>query len=316
MIIDRNAGVTPNRYESPWLRRTVGKRIGRADRDDMLRALLWVTEVRAADNVATAWREFKRELDRESTEAGRRRGQTSWQRSEQVAVGCHEAADKLADALWQEQQEAADAAEQCEDIAQELSTWLGVTFGDEQSELPDTRAALALLNDHLLSARQRLTELMSRDQKELHRLAKLEEKKRQAASARGTTIEMLDAASQPEFDDAIRQALQRLGYQAQSREPRVLEVTRDGATGLVFCANIQRPKYDEANDVRMILTAQRLAKASGFDGVLIVSNLKYVSRPAHRLLQEAPPSVQMMQRFELQRWIEWGMPLRRGVVPA
>ncbi|MGW7605274.1 hypothetical protein [Streptomyces antimycoticus] len=282
----------------------------------MLRALLWVAEVRMADGIATAWREFHQELDRELAEAERRRDRLYWQHSDQVAVDCQEAAKQLADELWGEQQEAADALKQCEDIVQEFSARLGLDLDDEQSALLDTRAALGVLNDHLLSARQRLAELISNDQQVLHRVAELEERKRQRASTPRVTIDRLDAMEQHEFDDAVRQALEGSGFQASLREPRVLQVSRDGATGLVFCANVQRPSLDERTDVRMLLTAQRMAKASGVRGVLVVSNLQYVSMPAYRLLQEATPSVRMVQRFALQRWVEWDMPLRNVLVSA
>ncbi|MFE5095957.1 hypothetical protein ACFRCI_37850 [Streptomyces sp. NPDC056638] len=314
MIIDRNASVTPNRFESPWLRRTMGKRIGRAGRDDMLRALLWVSEVRMADGTAAAWREFHQELERELAEAKRRRDRLSWQRSDQIAADCYEAAKELADQLWEERQGAAEALKQCEDIAQGFSSRLGLDLFDEERALPDTRAALAVLNDHLPPARQRFNKLISDDQQVLHRLGKREERKRQSAGKPGLTIEQLDAAEQDEFDDAIRQALERSGFQASSREPRTIEVTSDGETGLVFCANVQHPACDETTDVRVILTAQRLATANGLRGVVVISNLRYISRAANMLCEGTTPSVRLMQRFELQRWVEWGVPLRNVLV--
>ncbi|OUC80470.1 hypothetical protein, partial [Streptomyces swartbergensis] len=123
-------------------------------------------------------------------------------------------------------------------------------------------------------------------------------------------------AEQHEFDDAVRQALQHSGFQAILREPRVLEVSRSGETGLVFCANVQRPGRDEATDVRVLLTALRLAEAGGFPGVLVISNLKYVSRPAYRFLEETTSSLRLVQRFELQRWVAWEVPLRDALVAA
>lgn len=317
MIIDRNAGVTPNRYASARLRRAVGKRIGRASRDDMLRALLWVSEVRTAGDVTDAWRQLHQELDRELTEAERRRNQTSWKHSSQIAVACHEAAKTLAEELWCERQEAWEALQQCEDITQEFSMRLGVGCDlEEQPALPEARAALGALNDHLPPARQRFTKLLSDDRHELHRLAELEERKRQSRSRPGVTIEQLDAMEQQEFDDAVRQALEHTGLQVSSRGPRILEVSRDGAKGLVFCANTQRPARDETTHIRMIIAAQRLARTGDLARVLVISNDKYISRPAHRLCEEDTPSVVLVQRFELQRWIEWGIPLRNWLVSA
>jgi hypothetical protein len=283
----------------------------------MLRALLWVSEVRTAGDVTGAWREFHQELNRELTEAERRRDRMAWQRSSQIAVACHEAAKSLAEELWCERQEAQEALQQCEGIAQEFSTRLGVGHDFEpQGAPPETRAALGVLNDYLLPARQRLTKLLSDDRHELHRLAELEERKRQSGSRPGVTIEQLDAMEQQEFDGAVRQALEHAGLQVFPRGPRILEVSRDGEKGLVFCANTQRPAQDETTHIRMIIAAQRLARASDLDRVLVVSNVRYVSRPAYRLCEEETPSVVLVQRFELQRWIEWGIPLRNGLVSA
>ncbi|OIJ95439.1 hypothetical protein BIV24_09170 [Streptomyces colonosanans] len=274
----------------------------------MLRALLWVSEVRLADDIAAAWRAFHRELAREYTEAGRRRDNLAWQRSDQIAVDCHKAADELADKLWDEQQEAADALRQCQDIVQEFTTRLELRLDDDQGDL--TRAALALLNDHLPPARQRFTALMSNDRQELHTLATLEERKRRAASTQCTTIEQLDAMEQHEFNVTVLQALKRSGFQVHSRGPRVLEVSRDGGEGLVYCAHVQHPGHNETTDVRTMLTAQRLAETRGFPGVLLVTNLRYLSRPAYRLLQEWDDNFRIVQRFDLQQWLGWDVPLR------
>ncbi|MEU9061744.1 hypothetical protein AB0D13_23495 [Streptomyces sp. NPDC048430] len=309
MIIDRNASVTPNGYESPRLRRTIGKRIGRADRDDMLRALLWVAEVRMAGSVAAAWREFHEELDRDLREAERRRDRLSWQRSNQVADGCRTAAAELADKLWSERHEAASSLDQCEEIATELSARLGLKPDEDGTGLPDLRAALTVLHHQLVPARQRVQKLRSHDQVELHELAMLEERQRQDASTSAPTLDQLDAMDEGEFDEAIRLALVRAGFQASARGPRAIGVTRDGETGVVFCASVQRPMRDESDGIRMMLRAQRLADGMGFDAVLVISNLRYISLPANRHIEESTPTVHLVQRFELQRWIEWGIPL-------
>ncbi|MFE5199889.1 restriction endonuclease [Streptomyces sp. NPDC056601] len=309
MIIDRNASVTPHRFESPRLRRTIGKRLGRADRDDMLRALLLVSEVRMAGNITAAWREFYQKADREFEDAGRRRDRLSWRRSDQVAVGCCKAAGDLAAKLWGERQEAAEALEQCEQIAQGFSSRVGLNH-DGQTDLADSRAALAVLNDYLTPARQRFNALLADDCEALHSLARREERKRESAGTLRSTIEQLDSMAQEDFDDAIRQALENSGFQTSSREARVIDVTRGGGKGLVFCANVQNPASSDTTDVRAILTAQRLALSSSLAKVLVVTNQQYISRAADRLTVETSPSIRLIQRFELQQWVEWGMPLR------
>jgi hypothetical protein len=312
VIIDRTADVTPNRFESPWLRRTIGKRIGRADRDDMLCALLWVSEIDVVSDVASQWSELHKEVDRELREAERRRDRLSWQRSDQVAEGCHDVAKALADELWVERKHAADALKECETITDEFRWRLGVSLTAAE-EVTDARAAVGVLNDQLCSARCRLAELMASDRKSLHRLARLEERKRQrsAMTPPATTIEQLDMMEQSEFDDAVRNALEHEGFRVLVREPRVLEVNGPGNLhGLVFCANVQRPARDTETDVRMFLAAQRQARATGIDNLMIATNVRYVSRPALRLLDAS--DIRLVQRSQLQRWIEWGLPLLNG----
>ncbi|MEU8764602.1 restriction endonuclease [Streptomyces sp. NPDC048659] len=306
MIIDRNAGVTPNRYQSPLLRRTIGRRIGRADRDDMLRALLWVNEVQMAGDLTAAWRELHSRLDRETKEAERRRDRQSWETFDQVGVGTRTAAQELADKLWSERYEALEALEECERVTEKLGECLGMDYGDEQAGL---RTVLAVLNDQLQLANERLGDLISADKAELHGWAKLEQHRRNAAVRTGVTLEQLDKMDQQEFDRAIQDALERSGFHVTSNKPAVLEVSRETETGLVICANSRNPARDQKTDIERIVDAQRLAEERGASGVLVISNLRYVSHPAHRLLQDVKPKIRLVQRFGLQQWIEWGMPL-------
>ncbi|MFG3532777.1 hypothetical protein ACGF8B_39630 [Streptomyces sp. NPDC047917] len=310
MIIDRNANVTPNRFESPWLRRTIGKRIGRANRDDMLQALIWVTEVRIADDVAQGWSELHMRLHRECTDAEKRRDRLLRQRSDQIASGCHAAASELADELREELQGAAEALMQCAAIRERFSKRLGLDLDSDGGLPPDTRAALGVLDDQLHSAKERFGALVSRDREALHRLAERERYKRRSASTPGRTMSHMDALNQDGFDSVIQQALECSGFQAIRRGPRVIEATRNGARSLVFCANVLYPSAHGTTGVRMILTAQRVAAADAFQRLLVISNLPFISRPADRIMEERTPSARLMQRNELQQWVEWGIPLR------
>ncbi|MFF8604096.1 restriction endonuclease [Streptomyces sp. NPDC015232] len=300
MIIDRNAGVTPNRYESSVLRRTIGRRIGRADRDDMLRALLWVSEVRLAGDLVAAWRQLHQELDRETHEAQLRRDGQPWQWWDQVGVSSRAAAKDLTEKLSAERYEAQEALKECERVAEKLAHRLGTHHSDDLIVL---RTVLSVLNGQLQSAKKRLSDLMSTDRDELHRLAELEQRRR---AGTGTTIEQLDKMEQSDFDRVIQQALERSGFTIVTAEPKVLEVAREAFKSIVFCDHAKRPASEQATDIEAIVAAQRFALERGYSSVLVVSNLRFISHPAHRLTESSQPGVEMIQRYDLQRWIEWG----------
>ncbi|MFI8966972.1 hypothetical protein ACIGO8_33235 [Streptomyces sp. NPDC053493] len=302
MIIDRNAGVTPNRYQSAALRRTIGRRIGRADRDDMLRALLWVSEVRLAGDLVTAWRQLYQELDREMHEAQRRRDGLSWQEGDQVGVSSRAAAEDLAEKLLAERHEAQQALKECERAAEKFAHRLGTHHSDDLTVL---RTVLSVLNDQLQSAKKRLSALLSTDKDELHGLAELEQRRR---AGTGTTLEQLDQMEQSDFDRLIQQALERSGFTIVTAESKVLEVAREAFKGIVFCDHARNPASGQATDIEAIVAAQRSALDRGYSSVLVVSNLQFISHPAHRLTASSQPDVEMIQRFDLQKWIEWGEP--------
>ncbi|MFD7096408.1 hypothetical protein [Streptomyces xanthophaeus] len=310
MMIDPNADVTPNRYESPLLRRTIGRRIGRASRDDMLRALLWASEVRIADEVSDAWHHFHERLNRALQEAERRQNLLSWEPDDRVVGGCRTAVTTLLAGLRQECHSAAEAAEHSTELARELKDWLGAPPGDRADLLTDTRVALASLHGDLPAARDRFKALMDENKAELHDLAILEQKRLHAT---GPSLLELGAMQQDEFDAVIQRALERSGFQTLHREPRVIEVSRAGRKGLVYCANTQTPKTDEMVHLRDLVSVQRLATAGDFGIVLLVSNLPYMSRAALRFIDTMSCSVEHLDSFDLQQWIEWGMPLRAVV---
>lgn len=312
MIIDRHASVTPHRFETPWLRRTIGKRIGRADRDDMLHALLLVTEVRMANRITVAWREFHAELDRETKDAERRRDSSTWN-NDQVAVGCRAAARLLADKLGEERLGAGESLTECEAITERLGRRMGVSLVDDSSDTTDTRAALAALNEYLVAARQQFATLLAEDRAALHSLARQEVLKRERARELAPTITQIDAMDQDAFDDAVQQKLEHSGFRVTSRQPKALLVTRKGKRGLVYCVTVPVAETDVPTQVREIAAAQRLAKSQDLSVVLVVTNQRFISRPAEKYRAEANPSVLLMQRTELQRWIEWGMPLREAL---
>ncbi|MFI8164089.1 hypothetical protein ACIF6I_33405 [Streptomyces microflavus] len=307
MIIDRNASVTPNRYEAPWLRRTIGKRIGRANRDDLLSAFVWVAGVRLAEELTGEWREFCFQLDRELRDAEQRQSVLRWRLDDQVADLCHTYSSKVADALGDEHFWAEQSLSQCEQIAHELSGRLGLKLGDEYEACRDTHLSLGILSAQLETARQRVDKVMGRYRRKSHALAEVEELQQRDAAA--PTLTQLDAMTPDQFDEVIREALERSGFRTKSCGPRLTEISREDETRLVYSDHVQDPKADETTDLRSMVRAQRAAEASGFDAVLTITNLKYISHPAQRHIENTAPTVHLVQRRELQRWVQWEMPL-------
>ncbi|MFJ3638026.1 hypothetical protein [Streptomyces sp. NPDC090112] len=284
------------------LRRTIGRRLGRSDRDDMLRALLWVSEVRMASDLAAGWRELHGTLERETTEAESRRDRLAWEDSDQVGRRTRAQAKKLADKLSDEQFEAQLALEECVRVVDKLAHRIGTEHQDDQQV---QRVVLAVLNDQLKSANMRLGALLSEDRENLHKLAELEQLRR---AGTGTALQQIDAMQLTEFRWFTQQALEREGFTCMQAGAQVLEVTRGGIKGIVFCDHIRQPPQDRMTDIEAVSTAQSLAAARGYDSVLMVSNLRFISQPAHRLSESRKPEIEMIQRFDLERWIEWGLP--------
>ncbi|MGW6557599.1 restriction endonuclease [Streptomyces hydrogenans] len=307
MIIDRNAGVTPNRYQSSELRRTIGRRIGRADRDDMLRALLWVSEVRMAGDLTDAWREFHGTLDRETKEAERRRDRGTWALRGQVGVKVQAVARELAGELWSERYEAKEALDECKRIAGAFEERLGLDHGEGSV---DQRAALTVLGAQLESAKDRLASLIAKDREQLHQWATLEQGRIEAEARGGVTLDQLDRMDQTEFDDVIQAALERFGCQVTRSAPAVLEVDQPhGGSFLVICINSSKPAYEERTSVEQIVKAQRLIAERAAAKVIMISNLRFFSPPARRLYQEIEreSEVRLITRFELEQWVAWGL---------
>lgn len=309
VIIDRNAGVTPNRYETSSLRRTIGKRLGRADRDDVLSSFIWVAEVRLAEELTANWRDFCAQLSREMNDAETRQAKLSWQfHDDQVADRCRTYASKVADKLSDEHFEAQQALQQCHDIAEEVGGRLGLRTDRRGAPRGDTQISLGIFHDQLEAAQARVGQVMGRYRQKSHELATLEEHQKQGTTT--PTLTELDAMTSDQFDEVLRQALRRSGFQTTDRGCKITEISRGTKKELVYSAHVQKPKYRETTDLRSMVRAQHVAEAAGFDAVWAITNLKFISTPAKRHIEETAPTVRLVQRPELQRWIQWEMPLR------
>lgn len=309
VIIDRNAGVTPNRYETSSLRRAIGKRLGRADRDDVLSAFIWVAEVRLAEELTANWRDFCAQLSREVSDAETRQAKLTWQfYDDQVADRCRTYASKVADKLSGEHFEAQEALQQCHDMAEEIGGRLGLRREGTVAPQGDTQLSLGIFHAQLTDAQVRVGKIMGRYRQKSHELAMLEERQKRGTTT--PTLTKIDAMTSDQFDEVIRQALRRSGFQTTDRGCRITEISRGTKKELVYSAHVQQPKHNEATDLRSMVRAQHVAEAEGFDDVWAITNLKFISTPAKRHIEETAPTVRLVQRPELQRWIQWEMPLR------
>ncbi|WP_405785865.1 restriction endonuclease [Streptomyces sp. NBC_01367] len=275
----------------------------------MLRAFLWVSEVRIAVGLAREWRSFLEQVTRERTEAEHRRDSNAYRSPDQVTEVTWQVARKLVKHLGAEEFEAQHALAECEAAAGVFGSQLGKDLRLQEERLSDLRAALSGLRSQLSGAKKRLDSLLEKDRKRLRQIAEIEMLKRQASTDAGTSLHQLDQMTQQDFEQAVREATQRSGFEVVHYEPRMIEVKRGGSKGIIFCEHGRHPTRDEYTSIEQIVTAQRLASERGHSSVLVITNLRFVSHPAHRFMQGRHPKVQLVQRFELQRWIEWGVPL-------
>ncbi|MFF3726937.1 hypothetical protein ACFYYM_31735 [Streptomyces erythrochromogenes] len=204
-------------------------------------------------------------------------------------------AKDLADKLTDEQYEAQLALEECGRVAEKLAHRIGTKHCDDQA---DQRTVLAVLNSQLQSVNSRLNSLLSKDRDNLQRLVELEQRSR---AATGTTLKQIDEMEQGEFHRITQQTLERDGSTTVAAGPKTLEVTCEGV-------KLKRPQRGRSTDIEAVVASQRIAAERGYSFVLIVRNLRFISQPAHRFSESRRPDVEMIQRFDLERWIEWGDP--------
>ncbi|MGW8355565.1 hypothetical protein [Streptomyces wedmorensis] len=172
--------------------------------------------------------------------------------------------------------------------------------------MSDLGTALSALSDQLSMAKDRLATLLAKDSMRLHPLAELEQRQRAAPTETRTPLHQIDDMKQDDFEQVIRQALEWSEYHIVSAAPKAFEVARDAFKGLVFCDHARHPALKQCPGVEQIAAAQRLAAERGYSSVLVISKLRFISHPAHRLTEGRAPAVEMIQRFDLQRWLEWG----------
>ncbi|WP_158711326.1 restriction endonuclease [Streptomyces sp. NRRL S-1824] len=326
MIIDRTAGVTPTRFADRRLRQEIGALIGKADRDDMLRTFLWVSECRIAEEVCTAWKNHLDGLEREFQEADRRRaatGSPTWRTDTRDAItkACHLTSSTLAATLQQELNEAVAAHKECTQVLYLLSCRLGRT---PTARVPDTDAAgfprldgLAVLRDQLVGAVSRLENLLGQDHETLHDLALQEFHRRQSAhSDSSVPLHSIDSMPASEFVSLVESLLDRAQFRTTrpggaNSKALISAVCPDGHT-IVFVAHRVRgprgwpPEPAEQMSATDVHTARLLGERGDPNLVVVVTNGGF-SAPARRYAAEH--DLHLLDRSDLQRWAEWQDPL-------
>ncbi|MEV6319150.1 restriction endonuclease [Streptomyces sp. NPDC051776] len=326
MIIDRAARVTPTRFVDRDLRREIGWLIGKANRDDALRAFLWVSECRIAHEILQAWKEHIDVLDREYENADYRQASTAHPRSwepdprDQISRACHSASSTLAAKLNRELGEAKEAERECDEVLDQLSRQLGKlpmkvpVPGSSGVTLLD---ALVPLRQQLAEARARLTALIAQDREELKELALHEHsRRRSAASGSAVFLHDIDGMRPREFVSLVEALLRRDGFETARPEGAgvdgLVSATCSRGHSLLFSAHRVsgprgwRPEPADALGAPDLHTVRLAAERLRFDDLVVVTNGSF-SAPARRYAEEH--DMCLWDRSELQRWAEWEGPL-------
>ncbi|MEV6774738.1 restriction endonuclease [Streptomyces syringium] len=327
-MIDRNAGVVPTHYSDPGLRKAVGELIGRADRDDLLRALILVSECRMAQDIGNAWAAHVAMLEREAAEAERRADGTKPpgygpDPRNPVDKGAHRAGTRLKEGLARELCEAREAHQECVSTLDDNTYTLGhlpVAQAPGDLQEPDLLDAMAALRDQLRTAQQRFTEIMNRDRVTLHDLALQEEYRRSSIGAEESVhLRDIDRMDPGTFAHLVELLLQRDGCQTQrpaaTQAGQMIAATADGGRRLTFFAR----RVDDPRDSSMGWTTgpasdisttdihrmHRLAAQCTDDSLIVVTNGGF-SRPARRYA--AQHRIGLLGRDALLRWAQWQEP--------
>lgn len=328
VIIDRAAGVTPNRFLDKGLRQEVGRLIGKATRDDMLRTFLWVSECQIAHDICEAWAKHISVLDRELREAVQRQADTrsrsySWgyDSRDQVTKDCHQAAMALADGLRQERNEAGQAHHECTQVLFELSSHFGMPL-TKRVPIADTSGAplldtLGPLRKQLDAARSRLAVLITEDREVLHELALRESYRRQSLTDESpVSLTDIDSMKPSVFVELAEAMLQRDGFQTArpvgAGSAAVVSATCPRGHALLLSTHrVQRPYGQTPEPAAMVgtpalYTVRAITERLKVDLVVVVTN-GHFSEPARRYGDEN--DMWLLARRDLQWWAEWREPL-------
>ncbi|MFJ4895028.1 restriction endonuclease [Streptomyces sp. NPDC088788] len=325
MIIDRTAGVTPTRFVDRRLRQEIGQLIGKASRDDLLLAFLWVNECQVAQELCTAWKNHLDVLEREVRSADERRAATAastWHADtrDEITKAAHQASSTLLTGLQRESAEARQAHGECSVVFRDLSLRFGRPLREQVPTADPSGAAavldtLAPLRDQLGPATHRLQTLLAHDRDALHDLAVQESYRRQSAGSKSSVpLADLDAMSSSEFTSLVEMMLQRDGFRTTrlvGAGDLISATCLRGHATLFSSHRVRGPRGWRPNPPEKISTpilhAARLASDGHSPEVVVVTTNGGFSGPARRYAVEH--DMRLLDRNGLQRWAEWEEPM-------
>ncbi|MFJ9777149.1 restriction endonuclease [Kitasatospora sp. NPDC101157] len=323
MIIDRAARVVPPPHANKAISRTMGDLIGKADRDDMLAALLWTGECRIAQRVATGWHQHADRLGREKEESARRKGPVytyyftladQWRA--RIPKACQDAAGALHEQIASELEEADEAVAECEQALFELTRWLGLSLDDRQAAQRSRGFVLdelAPLDDQLQQARERLAQLLADDREKLHELALQDRYQRQhAATNAKNSLADIDRMAPEVFAQLVQDLLEAEGCTALdtwTEETSTIVMRTAGGHTVAFSAHhLAEPAFGSKRNLPLaaLRRARHAAAQGGAEAVVIAVN-GHLTLPAYRYAEANP--VILLERGDLEAWAVWGRPL-------
>ncbi|MFE7588421.1 restriction endonuclease [Kitasatospora sp. NPDC057512] len=306
MIIDRHARVVPPRSSSKAISRAMGRLIGKADRDDQLRALIWIGQCRLAQRVVDGWEghvvRLRRELDAAKSRNDR------WA----------SLLETMFDPVGSFQKR------QCEEVAKDLCEQLDAELGEAREALEEARSALdyidsaldrlAPLDHQLREAGERLARLLREDRERLHLLALREEHfRKQKADRTVRTLAAVDALAPKDLAGLVRGLLGEEGWTLLgTRMGRTVVISARrpaGHTIAIFLPLGARREMKPHLKVADVQNARRAA-ASARVGSVVVMGTGTATRPARRYADSH--GITLVDRDGFEQWAILRCPLDLG----
>lgn len=293
------------------MRNLLDQALASAGPDDLLAAFTQAAEAELTTRIGRQLHAHREVTERELREARRRADhRASAYDASHVHALCAEAAESLVTALTSEEEEARQAAEECDAVLAEMHRDLDATRSCSLSE------SVLPLSRHLGAARERLDDLLALDREVLHELALQEASRRQANTADGITLSRLDRLLHDDLGEWIEEltdgSMEPM-VQGGIRSTPVLTSLPDGKSLVIQPEQVSVPhSFFNLFPVPTVglPRVQQLSRTAGdrFPGALIAvaSNGRF-SRPARRHAREH--RILLIDRDDLRRWMEWGTPL-------
>ncbi|MFE9468766.1 restriction endonuclease [Streptomyces virginiae] len=309
MIIDRDANVTPHRYEHAVVRKEMGRLIARADKDDLLACLLWTGECRIAETICKAWEDHAAWLCKEMDEA-KHRSQSRFFHWDQVSIDCRAAASDIQESLEIELVEAKQALAEATLLSSEISGHFGLDL-EARAQAEKARGytldTLAILRNQLEQAQSRLADLLAQDRRRLHDLAITESFKRRAE--RTLTLTQIDQMSATAFRELVQRLLANDGHPVVTAGHSLLASVGSGRRISITVKHVRRSQAgglpNDAVGTFVLHKAYRAAVSADTEAIVVTNGT--ITQPALRYA--AANQVRLIDRSKLQRWAEWGEPM-------